>query len=158
MTEQLILRPFSDSDVTLMERWLHAEHVAPWYELPQDWLDEIKNRHSEFSFITHMIAAIDDNPIGFCQYYDCYDSRKYENWGIDITAPGEIYSIDYLIGESEYLRCGFGKAIICSLLEILKNLGVETIIVNPDKNNEASNRSLCASGFVKSEGHYSLKL
>jgi RimJ/RimL family protein N-acetyltransferase len=141
-----------------MERWLYSEHVAPWYERPQDWLGEINNRHSEFSFITHMIAEIDGNPIGFCQYYDCYYSREYENWGIDIAAPGEIYSIDYLIGEPEYLRRGFGKTIICSLLEILKNLGAETIIVSTDENNEASNRSLLTNGFMKSEGYYSLKL
>lgn len=35
-------------------------------------------------------------PIGFCQYYDCYDAS--EDW-YSIQALGEIYSIYYLRGE-----------------------------------------------------------
>ena len=38
---KLTLRPFSDSDIPLMERWLYAPHIAPWYEHPEDWLYEI---------------------------------------------------------------------------------------------------------------------
>ena len=73
--EQLLLRPFFDDDMSLLERWLRAEHVKPWYENPEEWLEEIRERHDEFRFITHLIAEADGKAIGFCQYYDCYYSK-----------------------------------------------------------------------------------
>lgn len=126
---ELILRPFSDSDIALMERWLYLPHIAPWYEHPEDWLNEIRNRHGEFSFLNHLIANIDEHPIGFCQYYDCYDTRELEDWGVPIHSPGEVYSIDYLIGEIGYLRQGLGKEMIRQMLEMIRSAGAKEIIV-----------------------------
>lgn len=155
---KITLRPLYGNDISLMERWLHAEHVAPWYEHPENWLKEIHGRYGEFSFLTHMMAEIDSQPIGFCQYYDCYYSQQYEDWGIDIPVPGKMFSIDYLIGEPEYLRLGFGKETIRLLLGILRNLGVQIVIVQPDEGNEASKRLLLANGFTWNGKYYCLEL
>ena len=155
---ELIQRTLYDNDVSLMEKWLCAEHIAPWYEQPNDWLNEIRNRRDEFSFLSHMIVEIDGKSIGFCQYYDCFDARNIEDWGIPILAAGEVYSIDYLIGEPEYLQRGFGKEIIRQLVEILRNLGAKKVIVQPDSENKASCQSLVANGFIKEDNYYSLEL
>lgn len=144
---ELTLRLFYENDMALMERRLYADHVAPWYEQPLDWIRELRKRYGEFRFVTHMIAEVDGNPIGFCQYYDCYHSREPEDWGIEIPRPGEIYSIDYLIGEKEYLCRGFGKIMISQMLGKLWELGAEKVIVLPDKENSASNCTLEAVGF-----------
>jgi RimJ/RimL family protein N-acetyltransferase len=154
----LKLRPFEDNDMTLMEQWLYADHVKPWYEHPLDWLNELRERHGEFGFITHMIAVADGDSIGFCQYYDCWHSREYEDWGIDITTQGEIFSIDYLIGETDYLRRGYGKEIILLLLDILRLLPAKTVIVLPDKQNAASNRALESAGFKWDGERYTASL
>jgi len=156
--DQLNLRPFFDNDVPLMARWLYLPHIAPWYEHPEDWLNEIRNRHGEFSFLTHLIAEINGQPIGFCQYYDCYDARELEDWGIPILAPKEVYSIDYLIGEQEYLRRGFGKEMIRQMLEIIRSMGAKKVIVQPDKDNASSNKSLLANGFVWNKNLYMFDL
>ena len=155
---EITLRPLYDNDVSLMEHWLYAEHIAPWYEHPEDWLNEIRNRHGEFSFLTHLIAEMDGNPIGFCQYYDCFDARGLEDWGLPIPSAGEIYSIDYLIGEPDYLRRGFGKEIIRRLLEIVRGLGGKKVIARPEEDNEASRRSLMGNGFTWSGNYYILEL
>lgn len=155
---QLRLRPFYDNDMALMERWLYRGHIKPWYEHPLDWLKELRERHGAFRFITHMIAEIDGNSIGFCQHYDCYYSRAYEDWGMDIPATGEVFSIDYLIGEPEYLRRGYGKTMIAQMLDRLRTLGAKTVIVLPDKENIASNRALIASGFGWDGERYILRL
>jgi len=151
---ELTLRSFTDSDISLMEHWLYLPHIAPWYEHPDDWLNEIRNRHGEFSFLTHLIAEIDGHPIGFCQYYDCFDTKELEDWGVPIHAPKEVYSIDYLIGEPEYLRCGFGKEMIRQMLEMIRGKGAKKVIVQPDKKNEGSNKSLLANGFVWDDNFY----
>ena len=149
---QLKLRPLFESDIPLMERWLNAVHVAPWYRPTEDWLHEINCRFSEFSFITHLIAELDGEPLGFCQYYDCFDAK--EEW-YATGRPKAMYSIDYMVGEPKYLQRGFGKEMIRVLLEILCKVGAREVVVQPDQGNVASVRSLLANGFVKVEDNYS---
>ena len=151
---QLILRPFFDQDVSRIQCWLYAPHVAPWFEHPEDWLSEVQDRDGKFSFLTHLIAEVDGIGIGFCQYYDCFDAREHENWGFPMLSPHEVYSIDYLIGETAFLRHGYGKEIIRQLLRILTCTGARKVIVKPARHNEASNRSLLANGFIWNGNHY----
>ena len=152
---QLKLRPFWGCDIALMERWLYTPHIAKWYEHPEDWLNELKNRNGEFSFISHFIAEFEGKPIGFGQYYDCFLARQYEAWSEEQKVgekQGDIFSIDYLIGEVEYLQKGFGKEIVRFLTERVEKLGAGRIIVQPDEENEASQRTLTANGYRHSDG------
>lgn len=111
---------------------------------------------SEFDFITHFIAEIDGVAMGFCQYYDCYQSQAYEEWGRSFESPNEVYSIDYLIGEEKYLRKGYGGEIVHLLGEMVFGLGAKQIIVDPDRENIASNKALETNGF-KHNGSYYIK-
>lgn len=149
--EKIILRPFRDEDIALMEKWLFVPHVAKWYKHPNHWLRELHNRHDEFSFLTHFIAECEGKPIGFCQYYDTYFAKEHEVWNEshNTDKQGQIYSIDYLIGEPEYLRRGFGKQMIAQMVDRIWRLGAQKIIVEPEKENAASNRSLETNGFIR---------
>jgi len=149
---QLTLRPFFDGDVALMERWLYLDHIKSWYEHPGDWLREIAGRREEFKFITHWIAEFEGVPVGFCQYYDCYAARALEDWGMVIEAPGEVFSIDYLVGEAAYLRRGFGRAMILQMLDRLRALRAKRVIVQPEEANAASCGLLKSCGFAW-DGH-----
>ncbi|MCL2671779.1 MAG: acetyltransferase [Clostridiales bacterium] len=149
--------PSSTGDVPLVEAWLRAPHIQPWYEHPESWGTELAERRSEFRFISHWIAEFEGQAIGFCQYYDCYDSKEYEDWGIDIPARNEIYSIDYLIGDPACLRQGCGTAMIRELLQKLRALGAKRIIVAPDEQNAASNRALEKCGFTHNGNRYEYK-
>ena len=154
---ELMLRPFFDGDVPLMERWLRAGHVAPWYTQPDEWLREIRGRREEFAFIAHLIAEVDGKPVGFGQYYDCFDAREMEDW-YSVSAANETFSIDYLVGEPEYLARGFGKAIIEKLLTALRDRGAKRVIVQPDEANEISRRALLSAGFAYHDGIFVLEL
>ncbi len=155
---ELNIRPLEDHDLPLMQKWLAMPHVAKWYEHPDHWLHEIESRHSEFAFITHLIAEVDAVPIGFCQYYDCYYTRHLEDWGREIPAPGEIFSIDYLIGESKYLRQGYAKKMVLQMLDMIHKAGAKQVIVDPDENNTASNRLLESCGFAHNGKYYILEV
>jgi len=146
---QLVLRPFFDGDAALMERWLYAEHVKPWFARPENWLREIAGRREEFRFLTHFIAEFEGVPVGFCQYYDCWDARELEDWSIEIPAPGEVFSIDYLVGEAANLRRGFGRAMVTQMLERLRALGVKRVAVQPEAGNTASRGLLMVCGFAE---------
>ncbi|MED4273300.1 GNAT family N-acetyltransferase [Weissella confusa] len=146
------LRDYKDSDFTMVERWLNQPRISKWYAPIDEWLDELKHRESEFSWLHHMIVMVDEKPIGFCQYYDCFDSRDYETWvGRDFDAPNQVYSIDYLIGDEKYVGKGLGKKLIATLTELVFSKGATEIIVSPDDENHQSNAVLLANGYVKSE-------
>jgi RimJ/RimL family protein N-acetyltransferase len=158
MDNLLNLRPVQDADVDLLKIWLYKEHILKWYHDTDDWLKEIKERNGEFSFLHHFIVNKEDKPIGFCQYYDCFDAK--ELW-YSVESRGKIFSIDYLIGEENFLRKGFGKQIIKLLIdEISKENESFEIIVQPELENTASNKTLLANGFIYDENnqYYTIKI
>ena len=156
--DKLILKPVMDSDVEQLEKWLYKDHVLRWYHDTDDWLKEVRERNGVFSFLNHFIVYKGYERIGFCQYYDCYDAK--ELW-YSVENGGKVFSIDYLIGEEKYLQKGFGKQIIKLLIdEIGKEKENFEIVVQPEDENTASNRTLLANGFVYDEmkKYYSLKI
>lgn len=149
----LSLSPLQDKDIALMKTWLYKEHVRKWFHETDDWLTEIMGRNDVFSFVKHYICYYGDKPIGFCQYYDCFDAK--ENW-YTVESSSKMFSIDYLIGDENYLRKGFGKQIIKLLIAEIKiqNRSFE-IVVQPEMENTASNKTLIATGFLYDESkHY----
>ena len=87
------LRPLCDADMAIFRTWLHAPHVAPWFSDPESWLREVRARDGAFRFIRHFIACVDQQPVGFCQYYCCGDAGEPEYAAFP---PDTTYSIDYL--------------------------------------------------------------
>ena len=145
----LTLKPIGDKDISLMEVWLNKDYIKKWYNDPTEWLEEIKKRDREFNFIHHFIVMNNDKPIGFCQYYDCFYAK--EDW-YNVNFVNQSFSIDYLIGNEDYLKKGYGKAIIKLLTETIKQKeNGNQIIVQPEKENVASNKALLSAGYVYDE-------
>jgi RimJ/RimL family protein N-acetyltransferase len=151
---KIYLRKFNDSDIELLKTWLNKPYIKKWYDPIHEWLEEIENRENEFAWLHHFIVMYGEEAIGFCQYYDCFDSKEYEDWnGRVFDVPGEIYTIDYLIGDENYIGKGYGKELIKLLNETVFSVGAKEIIVDPDKKNEASNGVLKASGYLYNEDY-----
>lgn len=143
--KELKLKQLEDKDLPLIEKWLNQEYIRKWYNDPEEWLHEMRERNGDFSFLHHFLVYDDTNLIGFCQYYDCYDAQE-EWYGVSI--PNQKYSVDYLIGEEAYLGKGYGKAIVKTLLDRIKQIdGAKQIVVQPDEDNFPSTKSLLANGF-----------
>lgn len=144
--KNLNLKPITDNDVQLVEMWLNKEYIKKWYDNPKDWLEEIDKRNDEYQFITHYIITNNNIPIGFCQYYGCFYAK--EEW-YQVNRPKQLFSIDYLIGDENYLSKGYGKEIIMLLTQtIIKNENLTQIIVKPNKKNIPSNKALISSGYI----------
>lgn len=147
--ETFKIRFFEDEDITLMQKWLHQDYVERWYNDPEDWLNEIRKRHNEFSFLHHYIVMYNEKPIGFAQYYQCEAIR--EEWYSSIDLDG-VYSIDYMIGEEAYLRKGLGKEIVKQLTkQIFQLANSKAIVVQPDNENIASCKALYANEYTFNE-------
>jgi len=153
--KKITLREINNSDVALLTEWFKKDYILKWYQDTADWLREINERKGEFIWIHHfMVIDMDKNketPIGFCQYYDCYDANDMEIW-YEVTKRGDTFSIDYLIGNESYLCKGYGKAIVKLLTEtVWQKEQANQIIVQPDRGNHASNHVLMANGYVYDE-------
>lgn len=95
--------------------------------------------------------------MGFCQYYDMFYGQEYEDC-LNISVPGAIYSIDYLIGEPEYLHKGYGQKMIGLMLDMLRKKAIKTVKVRPDEGNFKSKSTLEANNFVWNGTDYILEL
>lgn len=148
--EHIFLRPLEDQDIVQMKQWLEQERIKRWYEHPEEWLREISLRHSTFSFLRHKIAMLGERPVGFCQYYDCFSAG--EDW-YTMAEPGKIYSIDYLIGEADCLKKGFGREIVNALTGEIRQAApeAELVVVQPDADNAPSVRTLLSAGYKYDE-------
>ena len=146
MNKIIELKKMKDMDIDLFKGWLMLPHVAKWYHDPLDWIYEVEHREDEYEWINHFIVITDAKPIGFCQYYEYYHSE--ETWHGNIEIEG-TYSIDYLIGDLDYLKKGYGKLIVKELVKaIKKNHNAKRIIVQPESENQNSCMTLMSSGFI----------
>jgi len=140
------LKELIDDDINLIDKWLDKPYIINWFINKESWMNEIKNRNTYYNFIHHFIVYIDNTPIGFCQYYD-YRLGK-ESWHGSYKLS-QTYSIDYLIGEEEYLKKGNGVKLVKLLTEkIFNDTNALDIIVQPDKMNIKSRRTLKSAGYV----------
>ncbi len=153
MKSEITFKSIVDRDILLIEKWIYQEHVLKWYHEPEEWVREMMERNGEFSFLNHFIVYDEDKPFAFCQYYDCFCAQ--EDW-YTVNSSGHTYSIDYLIGDEMYLGKGYGKLIIKTLMEKISNYkNAKRIIVQPEKENISSCKSLESNGFMyDNENHY----
>ncbi|MDB2179534.1 GNAT family N-acetyltransferase [Citrobacter farmeri] len=147
----LSLREFLDEDTDLLKKWLNNDHVKIWYERPEidlyleNWLEEVQKRDAEYSWISYFIVQQNERPIGFGMYYDCYNAN--EDW-YHIESEGEMFSIDYLIGDLTYIGRGYGKKMLKLLISSIKdNTPAKRIVVQPHEDNHSSCAVLLSTGF-----------
>ena len=151
MTKTINLRRMEQSDIPLFKEWLKLPHVAAWYHEPEDWIYEVEHQASEYPWLHHYIAEDQDKPIGFCQYYEYRNSG--EDWHGSILLEG-TYSIDYLIGDVNFLKKGYGAKMLQLLLDrIRQEPKAKRVIVQPEEENAASCGVLKSIGFQFDEAN-----
>lgn len=139
------LRPFTDANMPLFIRWLDNDHVKQWYSPVEEWIDEVSKRAEEYSWIQHFIIFAEDVPIGFCQFYPYW--RSGENWNGSIPVE-ETYSVDYFIGDVKFLHKGCASKALKLLNSIIfRRSDARRIIVQPEKDNDASQKTLLSAGY-----------
>ncbi len=143
------LEPFKDSDIPLFTEWIAKERIKEYYTPNEDWIEEVSKRENEYSWINHYIIYSEDTPIGFCQYYPYWMSG--EDWNGNIPVQN-TYSIDYLIGNDNYLRKGCASKALKLLNSIIFTISdARRIIVQPDEANNASRNTLFSVGYSYDE-------
>ena len=139
------LRLFTNTDMSRFVSWLAQPHVQKWYT-PQDaWIDELSRRNTEYAWITHYIIMFQNTAAGFCQWYPF--EKGGETWNGTVPADG-TYSLDYFVGNPALLRHGIGKRALCKVCALICCFtAARRIIVQPEKANIASQKTLESAGF-----------
>jgi GNAT superfamily N-acetyltransferase len=152
---EIELKPLMDDDIGIFKKWLDKEYIYKRLcpngdEEKNDWVNEVNNRNSKYSYMKHFIVTCNDKKIGFCHYMDCDFEQEYtqEHYGITVD-KGCVYEIGYFIGEEEYLNKGIGKIIVRKLEERIIETGGKEILADPDEKNIISIRTLLSNGFAK---------
>ena len=142
------LRPMRLEDLALVERWLVEPHVARWYlagSSLETELEDVRQSVSEAQAVHLLVVLHDDQPIGWCQWYQCDVDPA---WATDVGAASGDCGIDYAIGDQTRVGGGVGTELIAALVRLVQAARPGCrIIADPDAQNRASRRVLEKNGF-----------
>jgi aminoglycoside 6'-N-acetyltransferase len=113
----IAFRPVEERDFPLLAGWLAEPHVRVFYQKTSVSLEEVASEYGpcvrgEEPSICHLAISA-GNPFAYLQ---CYRNADYREWADLIGVDGGI-SVDLFIGDSTYLRKGFGRAALSGYLQ-----------------------------------------
>lgn len=154
----LSFEQLSRDHFSLLLKWLNKSHVKKWWDQDIVYTYEIiEEKYSSYTEgyklensikkpISAFIIYLDDKPIGYIQIYNTYDFMRTKSLK---DLPRSLGSVDFFIGEEEYLRRGIGVEI----LKVFDYQNFEYILVDPDINNIAAIKTYEKAGFKKIVDH-----
>ena len=165
IAKQISLKPLTEADIPIFDKWLDKDYIKKWLGEKEDWLHEISERNGTYHFLKHFMVYCDDRAIGYGLYADCFflkdlEEEPHEGSSLkdlygDVAEKNHTYEIGYLIGEEEYLNKGIGKTIIRMLEEKIIAIGGKQIASDPAEENTISIKALLSNGFEKKrDGDY----
>lgn len=146
MSAKFTFKPLTISDLDLLCRWFEKPHVLEWWS-DRFTPEEIKEKYGKRigdSVVCPYIAYLNNNSIGFIQYY--WASKVGDGWW-----PNEderTVGLDQFIGEEDYINKGFGTLMIKEFIQFLfQNPLIKKIITEVDPNNLRAKRCYEKAGF-----------
>lgn len=151
-------KPLHKDDLRLLYQWFQEPTINQQYAWGQTWsLKDIENKYlprlNGHDSVPSFIIYLDNNPIGFIQYYclsDHYpEGIQKESSLFKSYQPNQIAGIDLFIATHENRGQGFGVVIINQFInEFLTHFRL--VIVDPNHDNIQAIRCYKKSGFEES--------
>lgn len=130
--------------------WFHMPHIQNWYAGQKEWsIKEIEAKYHPFQLkkkrIQGYLIAIDEIFIGYIQNYHIKD---YPWEGLDLSSlPKKLAGIDFYIGETTYLKKGYGTQALRWFLRHYIDPYYEGSLVDPRHDNLIAIRCYEKAGF-----------
>lgn len=139
--------------------WLAEPHMQEFWDNSQEHKDDIacfikgrKEKSNYFNGIfTYWIGFIDDQP--FCFILTAEVSSKEEIpqiWKDHISTTGKTYSLDFGIGNKEFLSRGLASPTLIAFTKFFKDKidpKSDTFFIDPDDNNPRAQHVYEKAGF-----------
>jgi aminoglycoside 6'-N-acetyltransferase len=113
---ELNFRPLTKADFELFARWIGRPYVQKWWKEPAT----VEHVAKEYGACTDgdlttrvYVVQAGAKPIGIIQVFKL---ASYPEWDKVLAVPGAI-SIDYLIGEEDYIGRGYGTRMIKQFID-----------------------------------------
>ena len=149
--------PLQISDLPLLHQWFQEPIVKKWYAreftfsaeaIREKYLPRILEQEAVPSFI----VQINENPIGFIQYYALTnylpEGINKENALFHLAKPHQIAGIDFFIGESLFRGRGIGTKILQQFIASYLEQSFSIVVVDPEINNQAAIHFYQKNGFT----------
>ncbi len=160
-------RNLSEQDFPLLLKWLETPHVKTWWDSDVVWtMDKITQKYGSYvnqykiengkkKSIFSFIIVLDEQPIGYVQYYDARDFLLLTaNKAFDLQ---KIAAIDFYLGEESVLGKGLGSAALAQFVQNVVFQKFDAALVTPDIKNVSAIACYQKAGFMpcltKEEAH-----
>lgn len=151
-------RSLSEQDFPLLLKWLETPYVKTWWDSEVVWtIDKITQKYSSYvnqykiengkkKSIFAFIIVLDEQPIGYIQYYDARDFLPLPaNKTFDFQKTS---AIDFYLGEESVLGRGLGSAVLMQFVQNIVFEQFDTALVTPDIKNHSAIACYQKAGFI----------
>ncbi|HAT2073489.1 TPA: acetyltransferase [Legionella pneumophila] len=151
-------RNLSEQDFPLLLKWLETPHVKTWWDSDVVWtMDKITQKYGSYvnqykiengkkKSIFSFIIVLDEQPIGYVQYYDARDFLPLPtNKIFDLQKSA---AIDFYLGEESILGQGLGSVALKQFVQNIVFQQFDTALVTPDIKNHSAIACYQKAGFV----------
>ena len=150
---ELNFRPLEKTDFKLFAEWLGEPHVSKWWHEPAT-VEHVSHEYgacTDGDFTTAVyVVQYGTKPIGIIQSFKL---ESYPETAKLLSMNGAV-SIDYLIGDSDYIGQGYGTKMIQQFVSsiVRKNYpGASGVATSAEVLNYASIGALAKAGFKPGE-------
>ncbi|MDX3930157.1 MAG: GNAT family N-acetyltransferase [Shinella sp.] len=142
--------PVEPRHYPLLSKWLNEPHMREWWGDPDEELGFIRDMVDGKDTTRPFLIMLDGEPVGYIQYW-FVGHHQNEAWMKDnpwlAELPSETVGVDLSIGKADRLSAGIGSAALKTFVAMLRALGHETIIIDPDPANARAVRAYAKAGF-----------
>jgi len=151
-------RSLSEQDFPFLLKWLETPHVKTWWDSEVVWtIDKITQKYSSYvnqykiengkkKSIFAFIILLDEQPIGYIQYYDARDFLPLPaNKTFDFQKTA---AIDFYLGEASVLGRGLGSAVLMQFVQNIVFEQFDKALVTPDIKNHSAIACYQKAGFM----------
>ncbi|HAT1863906.1 TPA: GNAT family N-acetyltransferase [Legionella pneumophila] len=163
----IFFRSLSEQDFPLLLKWLETPHVKTWWDSDVVWtMDKITRKYGSYlnqykiengkkKSIFAFIILLDEQPIGYIQYYDVCDFLNLPaDKAFDFQKSA---AIDFYLGEKSILGQGLGSVALKQFVQNIVFQQFDTALVTPDIKNHSAIACYQKAGFMpcltKEEAH-----
>ena len=140
-------RPLTETDLPLLYDWLNQPHLLEWWG-GETSVDDVREKYlpriAGSDAARPYLAYIEDEPIGYIQYYLASEGT---DWWPDEPGPG-VLGIDQFLADGDRLGQGLGTAMVSQFVAFLmEDPSVTEIRVDPRPDNLRAIRCYIKVGF-----------
>ena len=164
---RIAFRNLSENYFPLLLKWLEMPHVKMWWDSDVVWtMDKIARKYGSYlnqykiengkkRSIFAFIIVLDEQPIGYIQYYDACDFLSLPaNKAFDFQ---KVAAIDFYLGEESVLGQGLGSAALKQFVQHIVFQQFDMALVTPEIKNLSAIACYQKAGFMpcltKEEDH-----